>query len=323
MTGPDGARWTEQTVDVDGAELHVEVAGDGPPLVLVHGLGSAGALWNRVCDALGAGLSARRASTSAAAGALARARARELSLGALGRRPRRACSTRSSSSGRCSSGTRSAARVALRLALERPDAVRALVLIGTEADLVEPGAAHARLGGADRARGARGLGRRASGRRTRRSRAASLERDPSILDEYRDLLLRERPGRLRPPVPRDRGRREPLRPARRGRPAGARPRRRPRRPHAARARPRSSRPALAERRGSSSCRTSGTRSRSRRPQATAEAIERSSRERRRPARATAVRGCSAPTRRRAELARGARSATSTSAGSSAPTRARR
>ena len=42
----------EEQVVVDGAELHVEVEGDGPPVVLVHGLGLSGKLWNRVAAAL-------------------------------------------------------------------------------------------------------------------------------------------------------------------------------------------------------------------------------------------------------------------------------
>ena len=42
----------EQQLLVDGAELHVEVRGEGLPLVLVHGLGLQAALWNRLCEAL-------------------------------------------------------------------------------------------------------------------------------------------------------------------------------------------------------------------------------------------------------------------------------
>src|SRR5690242_16484069 len=42
-------------VAVDGAELHVEVVGEGRTLVLVHGLGLSGALWNRMRGTLGAG----------------------------------------------------------------------------------------------------------------------------------------------------------------------------------------------------------------------------------------------------------------------------
>jgi len=45
----------QQQLLVDGAELHVDVAGEGLPLVFVHGLGLQAALWNRLTDALGTG----------------------------------------------------------------------------------------------------------------------------------------------------------------------------------------------------------------------------------------------------------------------------
>lgn len=55
--GPEQeARMVEQKVVVDGAELHVETEGEGLPVVLVHGLGLQGSLWDRVCGALGPGL---------------------------------------------------------------------------------------------------------------------------------------------------------------------------------------------------------------------------------------------------------------------------
>ena len=127
--------------------------------MLVHGLGLSGALWNRVRDAFGRRLPAdpRR---PARRRALARASARRALARALGGRSRRGARRARRFGGRCSSGIRSGRRVALKYALERPDDVRALVLIAADAEPLEPRAAHARLGRADRGHGARGLGRR-------------------------------------------------------------------------------------------------------------------------------------------------------------------
>ena len=45
----------EKWVVVDGAVIKVEVTGQGTPVVLIHGLGLSGALWNRVCDSFSPG----------------------------------------------------------------------------------------------------------------------------------------------------------------------------------------------------------------------------------------------------------------------------
>ena len=42
-------------IAVDGAELHVDVSGDGVPVVFVHGLGLSGELWNRMRRGFGTG----------------------------------------------------------------------------------------------------------------------------------------------------------------------------------------------------------------------------------------------------------------------------
>ena len=282
--------------------------------MLVHGLGLSGALWNRV---------ARRASSPATARPRRPAR----------RRPARASSSARSS--RSSAGPTTSRPCSEALELERPaivghslgasdraqararaarDASAALVLIGGEANLSN--LAPRMLASAERIES---MGLEAwvdefwsknppFSDAVARARPVDARRVPGP-------AARERPRRLRPPVPRDRGRGEPGRPARRGDAAGARRHRRPRRPHAARARPRARRRA-AERARSSSSRRPGTRSRSRRP-------------RRRPTRSRAFLASSrptprdgrpascAPTRRRATRGR-ARSATSTCAGSSAP-----
>ncbi len=176
----------EQKVVVDGAELHVETEGEGLPVVLVHGLGLQGSLWDRVCGALGPGLCLVRVNLRGSP------RSRELEPGEL-------------SLGRWGAdlgavidaleldrpvviGHSLGGAVALRFALERPDDVRALVVIGAEADLSN--LAPRMLASAERieAGGLEAWVDEAWARNPPFS-GASLERDPSILGEYRALLL--------------------------------------------------------------------------------------------------------------------------------------
>src|SRR5689334_22969362 len=120
-------------VAVDGAELHVDVVGEGRPVVLVHGLGLSGRLWTRMTEALrggnrlvlvdlrGAGRSREVEKSDLSIGRWARdlgAVVRELGL----ERP-------------VVVGHSLGAVVALKLALEEPERVGALVLLGAEADL--------------------------------------------------------------------------------------------------------------------------------------------------------------------------------------------
>ena len=180
----------EQVV-VDGAELHVEVEGDGRPLVLVHGLGLSGALWNRMRGALAPGNSLVLVDLRGAG------RSRELErselslarwardLGAVVRalgleRP-------------VVVGHSLGASVALKLALEDPDAVGALVLLGAEADLTN--LAPRMLASAERIESI-GLERWVDELWSKNPpfSAVSLERDPSVLDEYRALLLENDAG---------------------------------------------------------------------------------------------------------------------------------
>src|SRR5262245_16702268 len=123
----------QQRLGVEGAELHVDVEGTGPPVVLVHGLGLSGALWNRFCEVFG------RDRTVVRVDLRGTPRSHEVErteltlaqwaadLGAvvegLGlERP-------------AIVGHSLGAAVGLKLALERPELVGALVLIGGEADL--------------------------------------------------------------------------------------------------------------------------------------------------------------------------------------------
>ena len=124
----------EQQVVVDGAEIHVEVVGDGPPVVLIHGLGLSGELWNRVAAALGPGYGSSSSTSAAPAGRASSSRESSRSqrwaddLGAvldnLGlERPVAGRATRSGRRSRSSSRS------------SGPTTCDALVLIGAEADL--------------------------------------------------------------------------------------------------------------------------------------------------------------------------------------------
>ena len=142
-------------------------AGSGEPVVLIHGLGLSGAIWDRVRDALGPGYRLVAVDLRGA-GRTRELAAKELTLGQwavdlgavvdeLGlERP-------------VLVGHSLGASVALRYALERPDGVRGLVLIAADPNLSN--LAPRMLASAERieARGSR-RGCPSSGRRTRRSR---------------------------------------------------------------------------------------------------------------------------------------------------------
>ena len=142
----------------------------GRPVVLVHGLGLTGALWNRVADALERGT--RSSASTSAAPAVARARARRAHARPLGRRPRRRARRGSSSSGPTivghSLGASDRAEARARAA---GAAVARSVLIGDGGRPLEP-----RRRACRRPRsGSRAMGLEAgwtsSGRRTRPSRS--------------------------------------------------------------------------------------------------------------------------------------------------------
>lgn len=171
---------------VDGAELAVDVEGGGFPVVLVHGLGLSGALWNRFCAALASEYQLIRVNLRGSP------RSRELErteltlerwaadlgavLEALGvERP-------------VVVGHSLGASVALRFALDRRDDVRALVLMGAEANLSN--LASRMLRSAERIESG-GLEAWIEGAWIENPpfSEASLRRDPTMLDEYRSLLL--------------------------------------------------------------------------------------------------------------------------------------
>lgn len=178
---------TEQRVVVDSLEIQVESVGEGIPVVLIHGLGLSGAIWNRVRDSFGPGYRLVLVDLRGAGGTRELVQ-RELSLeqwatdlGALLaaleiERP-------------VLVGHSLGASVALKYALERPDDVRALVLIGADANLSN--LAPRMLASAERIEA---MGMEAWVAEYWSANppfsAASLQRDPEILEEYRSLLLR-------------------------------------------------------------------------------------------------------------------------------------
>ncbi len=181
----------EQHVIVDSLETHVDVVGEGVPVVLLHGLGLSGALWNRVRDGFGPGYMLILVDLRAA-GQTRELQREELSLerwaddlaallAALDvRRP-------------VIVGHSLGASIALKYALEHPDDVRALALIGADATLSN--LAPRMLASAERIEN---LGFAAwveeYWSKNPPFSAESLDRDPGILDEYRGLLLGNDPG---------------------------------------------------------------------------------------------------------------------------------
>jgi len=179
----------------DGAELHVEVEGEGTPIVLVHGLGLQSGLWNRFCDALGDGYEVVRVDLRGSPRSRelepGSPRSRELEPGELSLK-RWASDLAAIVEGLELArpvvvGHSLGGAVALRFALDRPYTPRALVLMCTEANLSN--LAPRMLATAERIE-SDGLEAWLAGPWLANPpfSAASLERDPSMLAEYRDLL---------------------------------------------------------------------------------------------------------------------------------------
>jgi 3-oxoadipate enol-lactonase len=173
-------------IAVDGAELHVDVSGDGVPVVFVHGLGLSGELWNRMRRGFGTGyqvvlvdLRGAGRSRERDRGELTLARwaddldqvVRSLEL----ERP-------------VVVGHSLGASVVLRYALEHPGEAGALVLIGAEANLSN--LAPRMLAAAERIESI-GLVTWVDEFWAKNPpfSQASLRRDPSMLEEYRARLL--------------------------------------------------------------------------------------------------------------------------------------
>jgi pimeloyl-ACP methyl ester carboxylesterase/quercetin dioxygenase-like cupin family protein len=180
----------DQHVVVGSVDTHVEIVGEGVPVLLLHGLGLSGALWNRVRDGFEPGHQLILVDLRGA-GRTHELEREDLSLerwaddlGALLaaleiQRP-------------VIVGHSLGASIALKYALERPDGVRALVLIGADANLTN--LAPRMLASAERIEN---MGLEAwveeYWSKNPPFSVASLDRDPGILDEYRDLLLQNDP----------------------------------------------------------------------------------------------------------------------------------
>lgn len=176
----------EQQVVVGSLDIHVEVVGEGVPIVLLHGLGLTGALWNRVRDGFGPGYQLILVDLRAA-GATREIESDELSLkrwsddlaGLLAalevERP-------------VLVGHSLGASIALKYALELPDDVRGLALIGADATLSN--LAPRMLLSAERIESI-GLEAWVQEHWSKNPpfSSVSLARTPEILDEYRTLVL--------------------------------------------------------------------------------------------------------------------------------------
>src|SRR6478735_7076249 len=189
-TGRTEASMVEQQLGVEGAELHVDVEGEGPPVVLVHGLGLSGALWSRFCDAFETGRTLVRVDLRGTP----RSRELERTELTLARwaEDLAAVVEQLGLERPAFVGHSLGASVALKLALERPDLVGSLVLIGGEADLSN--LAPRMLLSAERIEEL-GLETWIADFWSKNPpfSAPSLERDPSMLDDYRNLLLENDP----------------------------------------------------------------------------------------------------------------------------------
>lgn len=182
----EGGEVTEQRVVVDSLEIHVEVVGEGDPIVLIHGLGLSGALWNRMRDTFGPGYQLVLFDLRGA-GATRELRREELSLGRWANELGALLSALGISRP-VLLGHSLGANVALTYALERPDDVRALVLLGADPNLSN--LAPRMLAAVERIEG---IGIEAWVEQYWSQNppfsAASLARDPSMLEDYKALLL--------------------------------------------------------------------------------------------------------------------------------------
>lgn len=177
---------TKRRVVVDDCEFNVEMAGEGTPVVLIHGLGASSALWSRVRD----GILAEHQVVLfdlRGAGQTHELERRELSLATWA----------SDLAGLLDAleierpvlvGHSLGASIALRYALSQPNGARALVLIAADASLSHLAP---RMLTAAELINRIGLADWVAGRWSENPpfSASSLDREPELLDEYRAMLL--------------------------------------------------------------------------------------------------------------------------------------
>lgn len=174
----------------DGCSLSYELAGSGPPAVLIHGLGGNMSIWSRLRDRL-AEQNTVLTYDLRGSGASREADRRELTLtvwsddlhGLLDalaiERP-------------VLVGHSLGASIALKLALRWPDRAAGLVLMGADPDLSRLGPRFQKVVGLIREVGMQEWVDSYWSTNTPFS-AASLERTPGILDEYRAMVLANDP----------------------------------------------------------------------------------------------------------------------------------
>jgi pimeloyl-ACP methyl ester carboxylesterase/quercetin dioxygenase-like cupin family protein len=181
-----GGEVTEQRVVVNSCEFHVQVAGEGIPVVLVHGLGASSVLWNRIREGFGPGYQTILVDLRGA-GETRELERKDLSLetwaddlaglfAQLGiEQPVLVGHSLGSS-------------IALKYALSHPDGARALVLIAADANLSN--LAPRMLKAAELIEDV-GLETWVAEYWSKNPpfAAASLEAEPELLDEYRAMLL--------------------------------------------------------------------------------------------------------------------------------------
>jgi pimeloyl-ACP methyl ester carboxylesterase len=175
------------TVDVDGCRLTYEDAGEGLPVVLIHGLGASRVLWADLRDPLGAGYRVV-AFDLRGAGETRELTPRELSL-ATWAEDLRGLLDELGVTRPVLVGHSLGAAIALKFALEWPEDVRALVLMGPDANLSHLAP---RMQAAVELIERVGFRAWVEGYWSHNTPFAprSLEREPEILDRYREMLLR-------------------------------------------------------------------------------------------------------------------------------------
>ena len=123
----------ERRLVVDGAAIYVQASGEGPPVVMIHGLGLQGALWNRVCAGFGDGFRLIRIDLRSAGRTEETVRT-DLTL-ARWADDIAAVLDEMDIDDAVIVGHSLGASVALRYALERPERTRALVLVNADPNL--------------------------------------------------------------------------------------------------------------------------------------------------------------------------------------------